>query len=379
MATIEARKNPAGRVTSWRVVWYEDGIKQKPRTFKSQQQAETWKHLVEMYKTGAAAQKALQQQSSRSPRFEEVARLHLERLVNVGPSTMYQYRNYLDLHLLPFFGGMPIDTITEDDCIRWVKVMKAKGLASKTIKNKHGLLYGIMSTAVAKKMIAESPCSGWYLPGDDTTVDAKVILSPGEFRTFLPYVDPHFQPWAWFMFTTGLRPSESYVIYPEDLVIDSETPQARVTKALKRDPSRGWYVGPPKTPKARRTVSFPRQVAEMLRPLVDATPYGEPIFRMKRGGVATVDSMGKSAIRPAVNRALTADFHKAPDSYSFRHSHASMMIQNGMDLFTLSRRLGHESVKMTGDTYSHLLPDVHIRSNAVLEQALATSPAALPA
>lgn len=295
---------------------------------------------------------------------------------------MYHYRLNLKNHIFPAIGTMPVDQITEDDLIRWVKGMKAKGLAPKAIANNHALIAGIMDTATAKKMIPESPCRGWYLPDDESTHDAKVILSPDEFRAFLEYLDPHFHPWAWFMYVTGLRPSESFVVYPEDLVIDSRVPQVRVTKSLKRDPHNGWFVGPPKTSQARRTVSFPPEVAEMLQPLADATPFGEPIFRMKRGGVATVDAMGKSAVRPAVKRALAAGFHKAPDSYSLRHSHASLMIQNGMDLFTLGRRLGHKSIKMTADRYSHLLPDVHERSNAVISQALSDaephSPAALP-
>lgn len=39
----------------------------------------------------------------------------------------------------------------------------------------------------------------------------------------------------------------------------------------------------------------------------------------------------------------------------FRHSHASILLNQGVDIVTVSKRLGHESIKMTLDTYSHLI------------------------
>ena len=47
--------------------------------------------------------------------------------------------------------------------------------------------------------------------------------------------------------------------------------------------------------------------------------------------------------------------------HDLRHSHASMLINMGVDLFEISRRLGHESVKTTSDTYGHLYPDKDIK------------------
>ena len=48
---------------------------------------------------------------------------------------------------------------------------------------------------------------------------------------------------------------------------------------------------------------------------------------------------------------------KRPRVHDLRHTHASWMIAQGTDLFVLQRRLGHESITTTTDTYSHLLPD----------------------
>ncbi len=45
----------------------------------------------------------------------------------------------------------------------------------------------------------------------------------------------------------------------------------------------------------------------------------------------------------------------------FHHSHASMLIDMGFDILEISERLGHESVKTTLDTYSHLYPEKDTR------------------
>lgn len=47
--------------------------------------------------------------------------------------------------------------------------------------------------------------------------------------------------------------------------------------------------------------------------------------------------------------------------HDLRHSHASMLIDMGEDLLEISRRLGHESVKITPDTYGHLYPNKDIK------------------
>ena len=52
---------------------------------------------------------------------------------------------------------------------------------------------------------------------------------------------------------------------------------------------------------------------------------------------------------------------KRPRVHDLRHTHASWMIAAGVDLFILQRRLGHESITTTTETYAHLLPDQQAR------------------
>jgi integrase len=61
---------------------------------------------------------------------------------------------------------------------------------------------------------------------------------------------------------------------------------------------------------------------------------------------------------------------RRPRIHDIRHSHASMMIAGGMNLYELANRLGHESIITTTKTYGHLVPDAHFRAAAMVETAL---------
>jgi len=66
---------------------------------------------------------------------------------------------------------------------------------------------------------------------------------------------------------TGLRWGEATALTPGNLNLLASPPTVRVTKAWKRDGDRHWYFGPPKTTHARRTVSLPKELVDVLMPL----------------------------------------------------------------------------------------------------------------
>jgi len=59
-----------------------------------------------------------------------------------------------------------------------------------------------------------------------------------------------------------------------------------------------------------------------------------------------------------------------PRIHDCRHTHASWLVGAGMEIFQLSRRLGHESVTTTMDRYSHLLPDAMFSQASITQKAL---------
>ncbi len=92
----------------------------------------------------------------------------------------------------------------------------------------------------------------------------------------------------------------------------------------------------------------------MLRDVVAGRKADELVFTTATGARIAQARFWDRVWHPAV---VAADLRKTPRVHDLRHTHASMCIAAGTDLLQLQHRLGHESLKTTGDTYGHLMPD----------------------
>jgi len=368
MATIEARKNSAGHITSYRVEWYDKGVRRR-QTLPTETDATKWKHLLEAVKHDTrAAELALLRQTSRSPSFEDVALGHIERLINVREYTIKRYRGYIKNHFAGI-GHLPVDQITEDDMIRWIKAMTKKGCSPKTVANVHGFVHASMNSAVRRRLRPDNPCNGRLLPKDDATEDKAMFLTMGQVNAIIDQSEEWHQPMWRLLIGSGLRLGEATALTATDFQLDAVTPSVRIMKAY-QEMEDGWAVGAPKTKKARRTVALAPSTVDAIRDRVESAPRGKPVFSISpTTSVYPQHRQWLDAWYAAV-KAADLGFDQRPRIHDIRHSHASMMIAGGMNLYELANRLGHESIVTTTKTYGHLVPDAHFRAAAMVETAL---------
>ena len=374
MATIEARKNKSGIITSYRVEWYDNGTRLR-QTLPTELDAIQWKNILEAVKSDtAAAQKALLRQTSRSPSFEEVANGHIDRLINVREYTIKRYRGHIKNH----FGALrnlPVDQITEDDMIHWIKAMIKKGCAPKTISNVHGFVYACMNSAVRRHLRPDNPCNGRLLPKDDATEDKAMFMTMDQINLIIAKADIWHQPMWHLLIGSGLRIGEATALTRTDFQLDAVTPSVRIMKSY-QEVEEGWAIGAPKTPKARRTVALAPSTVDAIRGHVESTPPGKPAFTISPDTAVYPQHRQwldhwYDAVKGAVaDKDNDPGLLKRPRIHDIRHSHASMMIAGGMNLYELANRLGHESIITTTKTYGHLVPDAHFRAAAMVEAAL---------
>lgn len=368
MATIETRKNGAGHITSYRVEWYDGGVRRR-QTLPTEGDATKWKHLLETVKHDTqAAEMALLREISRSPTFEDVALGHIERLINVREYTVKRYRGYIRNHFAGI-GHLPVDQITEDDLIHWIKGMVKKGRSPKTVANVHGFVHACMNSAVRRRLRPDNPCNGRLLPKDDATEDKALFMTMDQVNAIIDKADEWHQPMWRLLIGSGLRLGEATALTRTDFQLDAATPSVRIMKAY-QEMEDGWAVGAPKTKKARRTVALAPSTVEAIRERVEAAAPGKPIFTISP--TTTVYPQHRQWLDAwyAAVKAADLGLNQRPRIHDIRHSHASMMIAGGMNLFELANRLGHESIVTTTKTYGHLVPDVHFRAAAMVEQAL---------
>src|SRR5262249_22742495 len=120
-----------------------------------------------------------------------------------------------------------------------------------------------------------------------------------------------------------------------------------------------------KTAQSRRSMPLPattvnallehkrQQGIERLRLGSDWQDYGL-VFPTTIGTPYTLSSLTDKWLKPALKKAKLTGF----SLYSLRHSHATLLLANGINAKVASERLGHSTIVLTLDTYSHVLPDM---------------------
>lgn len=375
MARIEERVNKSGS-RSWRVVRYRDGVRQPPLTLKSEDEAKQWKQLIELHKGDQqSAARALAKVKHTGPTVRDVFNHWIERHDGT-PYTVQNYRSYWNIHLDPAIGDTPVSAVNADDIRAIVEAMKDKKRAPKTIRNVVGSLSPILSHAVNYNWISASPYSDKLLPrAKSQKVERDQFLSMDELELIIGGIRNQV-PYR-IMLATGLRPSELCALDVSDLNLSAKQPSLRVTKAIKQDRENGDYIGDPKSERSVRTVGLPPSSVATLKTLVDGRAPGDPLFtqasgpgkrsprvrlrrkRMYQTWQRRVEKLRKSPGKDDEGNPLPSPLTKKPDLYALRHTHASLMLDAGMEIWQLSRHLGHSSVNVTEKHYAHLKPDAH--------------------
>lgn len=367
MASIRLRTNARGE-TTYAVLWRDsDTGKQTSMTRPARSEAEELKRVIEANGNSLnAVEQFYKKTMAEGPTVAELIARHIERVSQAGPYQIKRYADYLRLHILPAeIGRYKAVAITRDDMRAWVRWMEARGKAPKTIGNVFGLISSAFINAVADGLVERNPCTKVGLPRKAQAGDGAEMTRE-EFAAIRERIDPHFQPFLDFLLGSGVRFSEARALTGDDFKLDAPVPTVRVNKAYKQADDGTWYLGGPKTTKGKRTITLAPSTVEAVRPLVEAAGSGR-VFKMKRGGEMTPQAFYNRAWEKP--RRLAGLAYKV-DVHSIRHLHAAVMLGGGMDIYDLSRRMGHEDFQITVNLYSHLLPDAQFRSSQAAARAL---------
>jgi integrase len=372
VASVRVNRRKHGE--TFTLMWREGG-EARGLTFDNRAEAERWEQLLEANGNSmAAANQVFERSRLEGPTVAEAIEWHINQLVDVTPYTTKRYREALRLHFNGPLGGLKVAGVTHSDIVDWVRWMQGRGLSPKTINNKHGLLSAAMLTQVRAGTIPRNPCAGVRLPKKRRVGDDGDDINMDDYKAIRDRMDPHFQPFVDFLVGTGCRFSEATALTGRDFLLDNQPPLVLITKAHKLggDENPARYVGDPKSQKSRRRVSMAPSTVKAIRPLVEqALADGGVIFRMKDGGQFTAQAFYNRAWKgPRKEAGFGPGSQTHVTVHSIRHLHAALMLHAGMSMYELSSRLGHNSIQMTIDLYSHLMPDAHFRGAEHAARAL---------
>lgn len=370
MVSIQTRGPRKDGSYSYQLQWRDRDTGQQERwTHDDESDAEMWKRLIKANgESLKQATKVYKDSNQSGPTVKEMMHTHISELTDVGPYMLKRYTSAIGNHFSETIGNRKIAALDYEDIVQWIKYMQGKDMSAKTIANQHGFLSATMATAIRKGIRPDNPCKGVKLPKHTATEDPIRFIDRDEWANIIAHMDPHFVPFFQLLVGTGLRFGEATALTAKDFNLNTPTPTLKVTKAWKQNGDGGYYIGPPKTKRSKRTVSLAPSTVTAIRAAIESAGDGY-VFKLKRGGIMRSGSTFNRAWSPAL---IAAGIPKAerPRMHDTRHTHASWMIAAGMEIFALSRRLGHESITTTMDRYSHLLPDAAFTSANIAQKAL---------
>ena len=278
--------------------------------------------------------------------------------IKVRPSSHKTYEGYIKNHIKPNIGSIPLTKLTTLDLQRLYQKLLAegrvdrleaqnqpKGLSPKTVRNINQVISSAMQLAIQQHLIAQDPTDGCALP--KTEHREMQTLSADQLAAFLLEARHSgvFEMY-YIELATGLRRGELLGLKWEDIDFDNQT--LRVRRQVGRINGE-VREAPLKTKNAYRTISLGTDAIGVLKQQREKQPGSSYVFPGPTGGPIAPDSV-LHMLHRVLDRAGLPEIR----FHDLRHTFATLALQNGVDVKTVSGMLGHFSAGFTLDTYAHV-------------------------
>lgn len=311
--------------------------------------------------------------------FVEVYALYLRKKeAELASSSYYDLQWVFEKFILPFFGEKDLQKLKKEDFVKWQTELWAE-----KNKAKPGELY--TQKYLVKIRSTLSTFLSWCEEAYDVPNLLKTIRKPhknerkkemqiwelGEFIQFQNSVDDTL--WKTFfmmLYYSGCRVGEILALMDADVKKSEDGYSVSISKSVTRKPTgsgKSFSITAPKTPGSNRTVLLPAVMTEQL----------DSYFAWKKKEKISGDFLfGGDAPLPQRTYQRKFDAYakeaglKRIRIHDLRHSHASLLIHMNVPITTVSKRLGHSSVKMTLERYAHCFSSGESEAISSLNQAI---------
>lgn len=298
---------------------------------------------------------------------------------NLSPRSFERYQGIIRRHFTPAFGKIPLAKLKPEHLQKHYADIQAAGLSTQTVRYHHAVIRGALRTAVEWRLVPFNVAAGMRLPKKKHH-DFEV-WDTSEVGRFLEAAKD--SPYYTLFFTnlyTGVRRSELLGLWWGD--VDLIFSQISVSRGLHQLKGGAYVLTEPKSQKSRRSIALSPAVVAVLRHQREVREA-----QAKELGVALTDRdyvfahADNNPWRPnSVTRAwqslcLRAGL-KPIRLHDARHTHASLMLKAGVHPKVVQERLGHSSIEMTLDIYSHVMPGLQEAAAARFEELMPKAPVA---
>ena len=284
---------------------------------------------------------------------------------SVEETTELRYRSIVERHVKPKLGHLPLSQLRPRHLTKvygqWSKNGRydGQGLAPQTVMHHHRLISEALSHAVKWQLLQTNVALSVDAP--KVRKSEMKTLDRDQVAALLNSSDPDgILPIASFAVKSGMRQGEILALRWSDL--DFDRCVAEVRRTVRHLPRRGFVFSEPKSRTGRRSASLSKSLVNELRSLravqaetrlLVGSEYqdGDLVFCRATGLPMYATTLKRQFDRQLKRAGVpTVRFH------DLRHSNATLMLQQGVHPKVVSERLGHASIQLTLDVYSHVLP-----------------------
>ena len=289
---------------------------------------------------------------------------------NIRENTQKYYETFIDRHIIPMLGGIKLEKLTGRDIQRMYNEVRAHGrirtaqkdsnpgMSASYVRGLHMMMHNCLNRAVKERLILRNPTEDCIVPKIEK--QEMKILKPEDIGAYLREADRRGVMAIFYLeLCTGLRKGELTALLWEDLNVEAKT--IYVSKQAVGVKGGGVKITRPKTETSIRRIAIPQQVVDLLTAEHKKHPDSPYLFTSPVTGKMyhpdSIVNLHKKILKGAGLEHIRL--------HDLRHTFATLALQNGVDIKTVSGMLGHYDAGFTLRTYTHA-------TDRMQEQAAAT-------